>query len=51
MLFNSFVFLLAFLPVTYIVFWALPHRSVAVRVARGGRLCLFTAIGTRGFAC
>ena len=40
MLFNSFVFLFAFLPVTYVVFWSLRTASAALRLARDHRLRL-----------
>src|SRR5262249_3142521 len=56
MLFNSFVFLLAFLPVTYVVFWALrTARSRYVWLAVAGyvfygywdpRFCLLMAFST-----
>ena len=45
MLFNSFVFLLLFLPVTYTVFWMLRTASVALRLAGGDRLRLLRLLG------
>ncbi len=38
MLFNSIEFLFVFLPITYLVFWALLERPGAVRLAGGHRL-------------
>ena len=47
MLFNSFIFLFVFLPITYVVFWALRTAPGPVRLARRSPATSSTATGTR----